>query len=456
MPPSGQMKTASGSGRNLQRILGVTFGIAIGLGGMIGSGIMRTPSLVAGELPTAAWIVGLWVLGGLHAALGANIYAELSTAVPKDGGPYVFVHRAFGDAAGLLTGWADWGAYMASTAAASVSFGEFLSLLWPAVTPYKAVIAVLLQASLYGANMVGLREGRALQEVTSLVKALMLLVFVCAAVAVAWAAPFGGHAAAAPTAVTPALGLLSLAVAYQMIVGAYAGWNGAAAFSEENADPARSIPKALFLGLLATAILYVSVNLGLLAALGTDGLAGSAMPFSAVIARIGGPLPGLLFAVGAMIVVASCANAAIMGGSRVLFALSRDSLLPGAFQSLNKGGSPDMAFLLCAAASIALATTGSFGIVFGLIGVLATVVGVLVDASFFVLRKREPGLARPFRARLYPWLPGLLLVVDAALLVLFSREDRTGILVAFALAAACVPFAWVARRANFGPNSSSA
>ena len=79
--------------------------------------------------------------------------------------------------------------------------------------------------------------------------------------------------------------------------------------------------------------------------------------------------------------------------------------------------------------------------VLALIGVLATVVGVLVDASFFVLRKREPGLARPFRARLYPWLPGLLLVVDAMLLVLFSREDRTGILVAFALAAAT----WICR-----------
>jgi APA family basic amino acid/polyamine antiporter len=253
----------------------------------------------------------------------------------------------------------------------------------------------------------------------------------------------------APATVAPALGLLSLAVAYQMIVGAYAGWNGAAAFSEENADPARSIPKALFLGLLTTAILYVSINLGLLAALGAGGLAGSPMPFSAVLERIGGPLPGLLFAVGAMIVVASCANAAIMGGSRVLFALSRDGLLPGAFQSLNKGGSPDMAFLLCAAASIALATTGSFGIVFGLIGVLATVVGVLVDASFFVLRKREPELARPFRARLYPWLPGLLLVVDATLLVLFSREDHVGIAVTFGLAAACVPFVWLARRANF-------
>src|SRR6202012_2281848 len=115
-----------------------------------------------------------------------------------------------------------------------------------------------------------------------------------------------------------------------------------------------------FLGLLATAFLYIFVNIGFLAALGADGLSGSPMPFSAVLERVGGRLPGLLFAVGAMIVVASCANAAIMGGSRVLFALSRDGLLPGSLQSLNKGGSPDMAFLLCAAASIALATTGSF------------------------------------------------------------------------------------------------
>jgi amino acid transporter len=446
------MKTAAQSGRNLpgrnlQRILGVTFGIAVGVGAMVGSGIMRTPSLIAAAVPDTGFIIALWVVGGLHALLGVNLLAELATSVPKAGGPYVYARRAFGDVTGLLVGWADWVAYMASTAAASVSFAEFLSLLWPAAAIHKAAVAVTLQAALYGANMAGLRGGRALQETTSLLKTVMLFGFFAVSVAVAWVMP---SAASPPGAIgpAPAIGFASVIIAYQMIVGAYSGWSGPAMFSEENKNPGRSIPLALALGLLTTAVLYICVNLGLLAVLGADGLAQSVLPFTRVLGSIGGPVPGVLFAIGAMIVVASCANAAIMAAARVLFALSRDGLLPSALQAVNKGGSPTMAFAMAAATSVALATTGSFEIVFGLIGTLQVLVGLIVDGAFFSLRAREPALDRPFRARLYPYLPALLLLIDATLLVLFARSDRTGVLFAFGLAAACVPFAWIARRAR--------
>jgi APA family basic amino acid/polyamine antiporter len=434
---------------HLQSILGVTFGIAIGIGGMVGSGIMRTPSLIADAVPNAGFIIALWVVGGLHAALGVNLVAELAASVPKAGGPYVYARRAFGDAIGLLVGWSDWVSYMASTAAASVSFAEFLSLLWPAAGVHKAGVAVALQSVLYIANAAGLREGRALQGITSLLKTLMLLAFVAAAVSVAWFLPAAVPVPAHPAkAVAPAIGLASVVIAYQMVVGAYSGWAIPATFSEENTNPGRSVPIALALGLLTTAILYVSVNLGLLAALGADGLAQSALPFTLVLGAIGGPVPGMLFAIGAMIVVASCANAAIMGGGRVLFALSRDGLLPSALQSVNKGGSPAVAFALAATVSVALATTGSFGIVFGLIGVLQTLISLILDGAFFSLRMREPALKRPFRARLFPYLPALVLTIDATLLVLFARSDRTGVMFAFGLAAACIPFAWIARRAR--------
>ncbi len=451
-PTSARESTAPAK-RHLQRILGVTFGIAVGIGGMVGSGIMRTPSLIAATVPDAAFIIALWVIGGLHAALGVNLLAELATSVPKAGGPYVFARRAFGDAIGLLVGWSDWISFMASTAAASVSFAEFLSLLWPAVAMHKAAVAVALQATLYGANAAGLREGRALQETTSLIKTVMLFGFFVVSVAIAWIMPGASRAQPLGAVVSaPAIGVASVIIAYQMIVGAYSGWAGPAVFSEENKNPARSIPLALALGLLTTAMLYICVNLGLLAVLGTNGLAQSALPFTRVLGTIGGPAPGALFAIGAMIVVASCANAAIMSGARVLFALSRDGLLPSVLQSVNKGGSPAVAFALAAAVSVALATTGSFGIVFGLIGVLQTLIGLIVDSAFFSLRMREPALERPFRARLYPYLPALLLTIDSTLLVLFARSDKTGVLFAFGLAAACVPFAWIARRARLRPS----
>jgi len=441
-----QPASAAPARHHLHCILGITFGIAVGIGTMVGSGIMRTPALIAAAVPSTGLIMALWVIGGLHAALGINNLAELATSVPKAGGPYAYARRAFGDAIGLLVGWSDWVTYTATIAAASVSFAEFLSLLWAAAGMHKAAVAVTLQAVLYGANAVGLRQGRVLQETTSLLKTLMLLVFVAAAVAVAWAVPVAPSRPA--SASVPAIGVTSVVIAYQMVVGAYSGWAAPAIFSEENTNPGRSLPIALALGLLTTAVLYISVNLGLLAALGAPGLGQSLLPFTRVVGAIGGPIPGALFAVGAMVVVASCANAVIMSGGRVLFALSRDGLLPAALQSVNKGGSPTIAFALAATLSISLAMTGSFAFVFGLIGTLQVLIGLIVDGAFFTLRMREPALERPFRARLYPYLPALLLAIDGALLVLFARADRTGVMFALGLAAACVPFAWVARRAR--------
>jgi APA family basic amino acid/polyamine antiporter len=98
--------------------------------------------------------------------------------------------------------------------------------------------------------------------------------------------------------------------------------------------------------------------------------------------------------------------------------------------------------------SAMLATTGSFAFVFGLIGTLQVLVGFIIDGAFFSLRMREPALERPVRAWLYPYLPALVMAIDATLLVLFARSDRTGVMFALGLAAACIPFAWIARRAR--------
>lgn len=429
----------------LLRILGVSFGVAVGVGMMIGSGILASPSEIARHVPNAGWIVALWVLGALHAALGANVVAELATALPKAGGAYVYAHRALGDVGGLIVGWANWISTLAGIAAASVAFAAFLGQLWPESRQFAIAISLLLQVLIYGPNMLGLREGRVLQEATSLLKALMLLAFAIAALAIAGEMP----AARTLPAATSAIGWVALVGAYQMVRGAYAGWEAPVYFSEENEAPARSIPRALGLGLLLTAALYISVNMALLWALGVEGTARSVLPFTTVLMHFGGEVPAIVFALGAMITVASCANANVMSAPRVLFALSRDRLLPHALQSVNAGGSPTLAFAMSAAASIALVcVVRDFGQIFRLIGTLNSLAGILVGASIFVLRAREPDLPRPFRAYLYPFLPAVVLIVDAALLVLFLSADAKGAYVAAALALACIPFALIARRAR--------
>jgi APA family basic amino acid/polyamine antiporter len=425
----------------LLQVLGVTFGIAVALGAMIGVGILRAPSLIARDVPGVSLILALWLIALLHAVLEANVIAELGTAMPKAGGPYIYVHRAFGDIGGLVVGWTIWMQRVASTAALSIAFAEFASQLWPVLAGMTPAIAVVVQLALFGLNIVGVREGRTIQEVTSFLKAIALLGF-CAAVYLI-ASPHAlvkSHPAAVP-------GWIAIIAAYQLIVGAYSGWYEPAFFSEETPNAARNLPRAMMIGLLLTACLYLGINAALLHALSPSDLARYPLPFAAALAG-NGKFVAASVTIFAMVSAASCANAGIMSAPRVLLALSRDSLLPAFFRNVNAGGSPAWATIFTAAAAILMALSGSFTLAFGLIATLQSASFILVISALFVLRRREPGLVRPFRAIAYPWAPLLVLLIDLALFALFLNANWMGGLYAGIMWMLAIPFAMIARRSR--------
>lgn len=429
----------------LLKLLGVAFGVAISVGVVIGSGILRGPGPIAGLLPDAGAILLLWTLGGLHALLGANVTAELGAAIPQTGGLVLYARRAYGPTGGLIVGWSEWGSTVAGIAAASIAFAEFLALLVPAAAAWRTPVAVGLQLLLLAANVVGLREGSLLQNVTSAVKAVLLAGFVVLVLL----AP--AHAAGGPVLSADLHGPVAVALAwvgaYQLIVGAYSGWDAPVYFSGENVDAARSIPRAVFLGALTSAVLYVAVNGALLHGMSLGELAHAKLPFSVILQRLVGPLGAGLFAVGALFTVLSGANANVLQASRIVYGLGRSGLLPAQVSAVNRGGSPWVGFGVSAAAAILLTLTGGFTQVFAIIGTLSILSQALTTGAYFVLRRREPELERPFRAWGHPWLPGLVLAINVGLVGLFAASDRKG--AAFGLAAIVVCAAagrWLSRR----------
>src|SRR5205807_1547683 len=108
----------------LLRILGVTFGVAVIIGGTVGVGILRSPGEIAGYLGSVWLVMLVWVVGGLYSLLGANYMAELATLVPRAGGPYVYAHRAFGGYGGFVVGWGDWLLNTLSLSYMCIVFGE--------------------------------------------------------------------------------------------------------------------------------------------------------------------------------------------------------------------------------------------------------------------------------------------------------------------------------------------
>ena len=129
----------SSSRNNLLRVLGLIFGVAVVIGGMVGQGVLRTPGIVANAVHSPALILLLWIVGALLVAISAFAYVELGSALPSAGGPYDFVHRAAGPLAGIIAGWGLWFVLVAIVVA------DFLHRLgvWPDVSSSGIAVAVL-------------------------------------------------------------------------------------------------------------------------------------------------------------------------------------------------------------------------------------------------------------------------------------------------------------------------
>lgn len=395
---------------SLLRILGVIFGLAVGIGSMIGAGILRTPGSVALAVPSYWWIMGLWGFAALHALLSANIFAELLTAIPSAGGPYVPVRRAFGDLPAVLVGSCDAINSAASTAALALAGVDFLALTWPAAAGFPISIAIGLIFILFIINALGVREGRAAQITMTAIKIGIVLL-------IALAAFLLPHPVTArPSPLMPAVGTAGVIAAYQLISGAYSGWPNPVYFAEEDVAPARNLPRALYGSILGVALLYLLVNFVLLRVNGVAHLGAQEIPVGNLIDRLTGPVGPALLGITGFVLILGCCHGGLMVAPRIIFGLSRDSLLPSIGAQVSRSGTPQVGLALVTLASAALACTGTFEAAFRLVATTGVALSLLLDLAFFTLRLREPDLARPYRARGYPWLPGFVLALDLAFL----------------------------------------
>ncbi len=427
---------------HLLRVLGLAFGLALGLGGMIGGGILRTPGEVFAHVPSPWLVLGLWAAAALHSALTGNIVAEVMTAVPRSGGLFNVAERAFGAFGAVLVGWTDWLLNVAALAALSIALAEFLALALPGAAPYSTPVAVAACLAFTAINWIGVREGSRTQIVTSAAKAAMLVGIV---ILVFLLSPGAGAAAARPSG---AIGFAAAIVAYQLIIGAYNGWSYTGYFAEEDRAPERNIPRSLFGSIAAVAAIYLVMNAALIYALPVDRLSGADLPLALAAEGIFGPAAIAAVAIVAVVTVIGTINASLMIATRILHGLGRDLFLPAMTAHVNRGGTPDVALLLSAALAVVLILTGTFETVFLFLGALALFIYALIDIAFFVLRWREPELPRPYRARLYPLLPALALLLDLGVLVaVFVGDPGQALYMAIAVAV-CVPLTMIARQAR--------
>ncbi len=428
----------------LQLRLGLVFALAVSVGNIIGSGIMRTPGLVADQVPVPWQLVALWALGGLHTLLLANIAAELATSLPKAGGTFVSVRAAMGDALGMLSGWSEWLARVASIAALSVACANFLKVILPGTTDHPVPVAATFAAAIFAINWAGVREGQAAQVFSSVLKVGLI----AAVIVVAFASdphPVSAAAPVTPPAIAPG-GLLAYFAAYQLIYGAYAGWQAPIYFVEEDARAARNIPRALALSVVVVTIIYLALNLSLFNALDMTVLRSADLPVALVIEQAFGRSGGMIVALIAILIVVGALNAMVMSSPRILFGMARDGLFLHHATRVNRGGTPDVAMAITTVLTFMLIASGSFVFLFKLMAALASFVFLLYASSLFVLRRTQPELHRPFRTIGYPVLPALAWLTNLALLVAFIIGEPISGVYMIGLIALCVPVGMMLQR----------
>jgi len=438
---------SGGSSGQLRRILGLGFGIAVIFGGTVGVGILRLPGTIAGQLGDAWLVLLVWMLGGLYALLGAVSVAELGAAIPEAGGFYVYAKRAFGPATGFAMGWADWLNNCAVVAYGAVAASEYIAALWPVLSRWPAGVALALLALFCGLHWMGLRLSSGIQKLTSSLTAVTFLALAGACLIRSGPMVMAGPSAVHPTSFVAML--VPMIAAMRAIVVTYDGWYEAIYFTEEDTDAARHLPRAMIGGVLLVLGLYLLMNLAFLHVLPMPALIGSKLPAADAARLVFSAWGGRFVTVLSLLTLLSLMNAVLLGAPRILFAIGRDGLFPSAAK-VGAGGTPRAALVASAVMVAVFIASGRFDDIIAVAAILVAAMYCVNYIAVFVLRRREPRMARPFRAWGYPVTTGLVLVGSAAFLVADVKDDPVSTLRAAVLLGVALPvYAWMRRRGAF-------
>ncbi len=433
--------------RNLLTVLGVPFGIAVTVGNTIGAGILREPGTIAAHFPEFLPYIAIWIAGALYALLGTNALAELATLVPRSGGQYVFVRRALGDYAGFIVGWSDWLSTCGTAAVVSILVGEYAVGLLPELRA-QVVVALLVLAVLTVLQWLGVRSGGATQNVTSVLKAIVLIALVVACFVLGSQNPL--HPAMQVERETPLM--LALIVSLQAVIYTYDGWSAPLYFTEEMRDYRRSLPRALFGGLAAVTVIYILLNVAFAVAVPLPTLAGKNLAAATVAQHLFGNTANTIVRAIMVVSLVSAVNASILMAPRVLFAMSSDGLFWRGATEVNKGGTPDVALMISSVAAASFIITGTFNSVVALLAFFFVANYALSFLSLFVLRRREPDAERPYRAWGHPVTTAIAFAASVGFLGLAIADDPRNSLYALGLLALSLPvFAVVKARAHIAP-----
>ena len=426
--------------------------IAMIVGLIVGAGVFGTPAIVAGAVGSESLLIPIWIAGGVFSIIGALCYAELATAFPSAGGEYHFLQRAYGRSIAFLYGWARMTVIVAgSIAVFAYLFGDYMSRVVNLGTYSSATWAAVVVVTLTVINYAGIREGKATQNVFTVLEVGGLVLIVVAGLFLA-PAPAPAQAPAAGSG--PWYMGAGLGTAMLFVLFTYGGWNDAAYISAEVRDRERNMVRALLYAIGLVTLLYVLVNIAYLKGLGYDGLARSDAVAADLFKAVWGPAGERIISVLIAIAALTSVNGSMIVGARSNYALGRDWPVLGFLGRWHEAsGSPRTAMVVQGVIALGLVAFGAIQNA-GFKGLVEYSLPVfwgfflLLGIALFVLRAKEPNAPRPFRVPGYPVVPAIFVLMCGYLLYSSLAYHRAHALVGLGVLAVGAVVMLVARRGS--------
>jgi APA family basic amino acid/polyamine antiporter len=411
-----------------RRTLGLFSGTMAVVGGIIGSGIFINSAIVAQRVGTAQLTLGVWVLGGVLALIGAFCYGELGQRRPGAGGQYVYIREALGPLPAFLYAWALLLVIATGAiAAVAVTFASYATPLLglPASAGLPLAGGAILVLTIV--NYIGVKPAAITTNIFTLLKlgALAFLIIVGLFFAGAGDAPAPLVLLAPPESHI----MLAIAAALVPVLFAYGGWQQTNFIAEEIIEPRKNLPRALIGGVIVVVLVYLLANLTYLKALGVNGLAASTAPAADVLRHSLGPVGGTIISAGIAASAFGFLNLVIMVSPRVYQTMAADGLFFPSFAKLHpKHQTPTTAILVQGIWSVLLLLTGKYGQLLDYVVFCDWIFFGLSVVSLFVLRKRDAaaGVIDPpdaFRVPGWPVTPAIF-VLAAVYVVLGSVKSN--------------------------------
>jgi amino acid transporter len=262
---------------HLVRQIGLASGIAVVMGSMIGSGIFKVPSVIAGRLPGPGPMLAVWLVGAVFALCGAMTVAEVGGAFPYSGGFYVFIREAYGRLPAFLFGWCNVLSQPASNGAVALVFSQYALRLSghdpgePGFAVATALLAVTAMVVVTVANIRGVKFGAGIQNLTTMAKVGGLLALIFCAVAIGL--PRGAHFS--PAAPPGSFSVSMFGLSLVSVLFAYDGWMNITYIGGEVSNPRRNMPLSILFGVSAVAAIYISANVAYMIVSPVADIAGS-------------------------------------------------------------------------------------------------------------------------------------------------------------------------------------